>query len=70
MACSLNTERGFSLNSSDEANIRQVQITITAKTAKPDPNYSANDGYRTYTLTSVVTLRNALCLTFDLPCPG
>jgi len=36
------------------ADIRRIQISITARTAKPDP---AN-GYRTYTLTSFVTPRN------------
>ncbi len=40
------------------ANIRQVRITITARTAKPDPDYAPNSGYRTYTLTSVITPRN------------
>jgi type IV pilus assembly protein PilW len=40
------------------ANIRQVRITLTVRTSKPDPQYSANGGYRTYTLTSLVTPRN------------
>ncbi len=40
------------------ADIRQVQVTITAKTAKSDPNYTANGGYRTYTLSSLITPRN------------
>ena len=40
------------------ANIRQIKITITARTSKPDPDYSANSGYRTYTLTSFITPRN------------
>jgi len=38
--------------------IRQIRITITSRTAKPDPNYSPNGGYRTYTLTSLITPRN------------
>ena len=42
-------------NSSD---IRQIQITITAKTAEIVRNYSFNGGYHTYTLTSLVTPRN------------
>jgi len=29
------------------ANIRQVSISITAQTAKSDPNYGSNNGYRT-----------------------
>ena len=40
------------------ANIRQIKITITVRSAKPDPDYSANSGYRTYTLTSFITPRN------------
>jgi prepilin-type N-terminal cleavage/methylation domain-containing protein len=40
------------------ANIRQIRLTITARTSKPDPQYSTNSGYRTFTLTSVVTPRN------------
>ena len=40
------------------ADIRRIQISITARTGKPDPAYLANNGYRTYTLTSFVTPRN------------
>jgi len=40
------------------ANIRQIQITITSRTAKSDPNYTPNGGYRTFTLTSLITPRN------------
>ncbi|MBW2558494.1 MAG: prepilin-type N-terminal cleavage/methylation domain-containing protein [Deltaproteobacteria bacterium] len=40
------------------ANIRQIRITITARTSEPDPDYAPNSGYRTYTLTSVITPRN------------
>ena len=39
-------------------NIRQIRITITVRSAKPDPDYSANGGYRKYTLTSFITPRN------------
>jgi type IV pilus assembly protein PilW len=38
--------------------VRQVRVTITGRTAKPDPSYPLNSGYRTYTLTSDVALRN------------
>jgi len=38
--------------------IRQIQITITSRTAKSDPNYTSNGGYRTFTLTSLITPRN------------
>jgi len=37
---------------------RQIVVTITARTAGIDPNYPTNGGYRTYTLTSVITPRN------------
>ena len=37
------------------ANIRQIKITITVRSAKPDPDYG---GYRTHTLTSFITPRN------------
>jgi type IV pilus assembly protein PilW len=40
------------------ANIRQLRISITARTAKPDPHYSTNGGYRSYMLTSLITPRN------------
>ena len=40
------------------ANIRQVTISITAKTAKPDPNYTSNGGYRTYTTSATITPGN------------
>ena len=44
------------ITSTDTDKIRQIKITITARTSKPDPNISG--GYRTYTLTSYITPRN------------
>jgi len=41
-----------------DAEIRQIKITITARTSKLDPNYGPNSGYRTYTLSSYVTPPN------------
>ncbi len=38
--------------------IRQLQVTITARTAAPDPKYKENNGYRTFTMTSLIALRN------------
>lgn len=35
--------------------IRQVKIDITAQTAKPDPNYTSNNGYRTYQVFNTIT---------------
>jgi type IV pilus assembly protein PilW len=40
------------------ADIRQIKIDITARTAKADAKYSANSGYRTYQLVSEVQPRN------------
>jgi type IV pilus assembly protein PilW len=40
------------------SDIRQIRITITARTSKADADYSANNGYRTHTLTSFITPRN------------
>jgi type IV pilus assembly protein PilW len=40
------------------ASIRQVSINITAITAKPDPNYTSNGGYRTYTVSATITPGN------------
>ena len=40
------------------AAIRQIEVTITARTSKPDPRYSLNGGYRTFTLTSAITPKN------------
>jgi type IV pilus assembly protein PilW len=40
------------------AAIRQIDITITSRTSKPDPDYGPNGGYRTYTLNSYVTPPN------------
>jgi type IV pilus assembly protein PilW len=42
----------------DPKEIRQIRLTITVRTSKTDPQYSTNSGYRTFTLTSVVTPRN------------
>jgi len=49
---------GSGATTTTTADIRQLQITITAKTAKSDPNYTPNGGYRTFTLTSLITPRN------------
>jgi type IV pilus assembly protein PilW len=38
--------------------IRMVHVSVTARTARPDPGYATNGGYRTYTLKSVITPRN------------
>jgi type IV pilus assembly protein PilW len=53
--------KGDGTASSTSADIRQIKITIEARTAQEDPNYTHptnGDGYRTYTLTSSVTPPN------------
>ena len=35
-----------------------INVSLTARTSKPDSDYSANNGYRTHTLTSLITPRN------------
>ena len=43
---------------SDSKAIRQVGISVTARTAQPDPQFVKNGGYRTVTLHSRITMRN------------
>jgi len=45
-------------STSTSTNIRQVKIDITAETAKSDPNYTSNNGYRTYQITATITPPN------------
>jgi len=40
------------------SSIRQVAISITAVTAKRDPNYSSNNGYRSYQISATITPPN------------
>lgn len=49
---------GAGVVTATSADVRRIRITITGRTAKPDPAYSLNGGYRTYTLTSVIAPRN------------
>jgi type IV pilus assembly protein PilW len=39
--------------------IRLIQTTLTAQVGRPDARYGPHGGYRTYTLTSAIRLRNA-----------
>ena len=48
----------FGTATTTTADIRQIDITITARTSKPDPDYGQNGGYRAYTLNSYVTPPN------------
>jgi type IV pilus assembly protein PilW len=38
--------------------VRRVTVNITARTARPDPSYATNNGYRTYQLTADITPPN------------
>jgi type IV pilus assembly protein PilW len=42
----------------NKSSICSIQITLRAKTAKPDPAYKENGGFRTKTLTEQVVCRN------------
>lgn len=42
----------------DPDRIREVEITLRGRTARPDPTFPDNNGYRTFELTSRVILRN------------
>lgn len=42
----------------NSGNIRKVTLSITARTAKPDPSYPSNGGYRTYQISASVTPPN------------
>jgi len=45
-------------STTDSNAMRQIRLTVTTRTAIPDLTYQSNGGYRTYTLTSLITLRN------------
>jgi type IV pilus assembly protein PilW len=40
------------------SDIRQIRVTITSRTAKPDPDFGSNGGYRIYTLKTLITPKN------------
>jgi type IV pilus assembly protein PilW len=49
---------GSGTDTTTTADIRQIRLTITARTTKPDPDYGLNFGYRRYTLITLVTPPN------------
>jgi type IV pilus assembly protein PilW len=49
---------GNGASTTTSANIRQVKVDITARTAKPDPNYTSNNGYRNYQIIATITPPN------------
>jgi len=42
----------------NSGSIRKITITIAARTAKPDPGYTSNGGYRTYQVSADITPPN------------
>lgn len=52
------SEMSFPISSANLVNIRQITISLTTRTSAQDPNYPNNGGYRTTTLTTVITPRN------------
>ncbi len=45
-------------SSANSGSIRKISITIIARTAKPDPGYNVNGGYRTYQVSADITPPN------------
>jgi prepilin-type N-terminal cleavage/methylation domain-containing protein len=45
-------------SSANSGNIRKISVSITARTAKPDPSFTSNGGYRTYQLSADITPPN------------
>lgn len=46
------------LSADNNSKIRQIEIKIVVRTSEPDPDYSTNNGYRSYALTSRITPLN------------
>jgi len=42
----------------NSGNIRKVTVSITARTARPDPSFITNSGYRTYQISADITPPN------------
>ena len=42
----------------NSGNIRKVTVSITARTARPDPSFTTNSGYRTYQISADITPPN------------
>ena len=49
-ACTFTYKDASDATTTTSASIRKVTVSITGRTAKVDPSYSSNSGYRTYTL--------------------
>jgi type IV pilus assembly protein PilW len=42
----------------DPSQIRSLNVSLSVRTAKPDPQYATNDGYRTRVLSTRIQIRN------------
>ncbi|MDY6854102.1 MAG: prepilin-type N-terminal cleavage/methylation domain-containing protein [Thermodesulfobacteriota bacterium] len=54
----LSTTDPLPLNATNRTNIRRINVSVTARTDNPDPDYSANNGYRTISYTTNIRPRN------------
>jgi prepilin-type N-terminal cleavage/methylation domain-containing protein len=57
-ACTFSYKDANDAATTTSSAIRKVTISITGRTAKPDPSYTSNSGYRTYQLSADVTPPN------------
>jgi prepilin-type N-terminal cleavage/methylation domain-containing protein len=57
-ACTFTYKDASNATTTASASIRKVTISITGRTAKPDPSYTSNGGYRTYQLSADITPPN------------
>ena len=54
----LSTSDPLPLDATNRTNIRRINASVTARTDNPDPDYSANNGYRTISYTTDIRPRN------------
>jgi type IV pilus assembly protein PilW len=57
-ACAFTYKDASDATTTTSSAIRKVTISITGRTAKPDPSYPSNGGYRTYQLSADITPPN------------
>jgi len=57
-ACTFTYLDANGASTTTNTSVRRITINITARTAKPDPGYTSNSGYRTYQISADVTPPN------------
>jgi type IV pilus assembly protein PilW len=57
-ACTFTYLDANGASTTTNTSVRRITINITARTAKPDPGYTSNGGYRTYQISADVTPPN------------